>query len=166
MTLPAVPPEDAPEQGNGQAPPTAPGQLQLPLGFSRVEMEYHGPLPPAQELMRYEQVHPGLAERIVGMAEREQAHRHRLEQAEVEEPFRLGRRGQVCATLVVALVLGFCGYLAAIDHAVVAGFIAALDVLGLVIVFITGQAPAGRRKEDEPADGPDDGSPPRELPEG
>ena len=117
-------------------------------------MQYSGPLPPAEALLRYEQVHPGLAERIVSMAEREQKHRHRVECAEVEEPFRLARRGQVCAVAVVVLMLGFAAFLA-LRGAVVAGAIlAGVDILGLVVVFITGQEPSSKSESQETQDSP------------
>ena len=40
---------------------------------------YEGPLPPAQELIRYNQAHPEAAHRIITMAESQEAHRQRLE---------------------------------------------------------------------------------------
>ncbi|MHB8129171.1 MAG: DUF2335 domain-containing protein [Mobilitalea sp.] len=42
-------------------------------------MTYEGPLPPASEFERYERVCPGAADRILSMAENEEAHRHRTE---------------------------------------------------------------------------------------
>ena len=38
-----------------------------------------GPVPPAEEIARYEQVMPGAADRIFAMAEQEQQHRHQAE---------------------------------------------------------------------------------------
>jgi uncharacterized membrane protein len=104
--------------------------------------QYHqGPLPPAQELSEYDRVHPGLAERIVRMAEAEQQHRHGLERTEVQEPFRLARRGQVCGVAVVVLVLAFATFLAVNGHVAAASIITGLNLVGLVIVFVTGQSP-------------------------
>jgi uncharacterized membrane protein len=40
---------------------------------------YEGPLPPAQELIRYNQAHPEAAHRIITMAESQEAHRQKLE---------------------------------------------------------------------------------------
>ena len=41
---------------------------------------FRGPLPPPDSLQRYEQICPGLADRIVALAEREAASRQKLEQ--------------------------------------------------------------------------------------
>jgi uncharacterized membrane protein len=40
---------------------------------------YEGPLPPAQELIKYNQAHPEAAHRIITMAESQEAHHQRLE---------------------------------------------------------------------------------------
>lgn len=37
---------------------------------------YQGPIPPASEAAKYEAIHPGLADRIVAMAERDMENRH------------------------------------------------------------------------------------------
>jgi hypothetical protein len=44
-----------------------------------VAFAYEGPLPPAQELIKYNQAHPEAAHRIITMAESQEAHRQRLE---------------------------------------------------------------------------------------
>ena len=46
---------------------------------------YSGPLPPAEQIRAYEEVLPGSADRILGMAERQQAHRLELEKMTVSE---------------------------------------------------------------------------------
>lgn len=90
-------------------------------------------------LYDYEQVIPGLASEIVEMAKREQIQRHRIEFLETEEPYKIAKRGQVFALVVVVLVLGFALTLALIGHPRIGGAIAALDLVGLVIAFLRGQ---------------------------
>jgi hypothetical protein len=46
---------------------------------SIIATPYEGPLPLAQELIRYNQAHPDAAHRIITMAERQEAHRQKLE---------------------------------------------------------------------------------------
>lgn len=50
------------------------------IRFMAQQVTQSGPVPPAEEMARYEQVIPGSAERIIAMAELEQVHRHREEQ--------------------------------------------------------------------------------------
>ena len=45
---------------------------------------HEGPLPPPADLAAYEQVVPGLAERLVKAAESQTRHRHRIEKMEAE----------------------------------------------------------------------------------
>lgn len=67
---------------------------------------FHGPLPPPETLEKYQRILPGSAERILQMAEREQAHRHRLE----AEFVRISRRGQLFAFFLG--LIGLAGGLA------------------------------------------------------
>ncbi|WP_355660068.1 DUF2335 domain-containing protein [Halomonas salifodinae] len=48
-----------------------------------------GPVPPAEEMARYEQVIPGAADRIFAMAEQEQQHRHRAESEQTSTNARI-----------------------------------------------------------------------------
>jgi len=45
-----------------------------------------GPLPCSEEMENYEKVQPGSADRIIGMAEKEQIHRHEMDKS--EQPLR------------------------------------------------------------------------------
>jgi len=113
-----------------------PQEVELRLRQSTLHM---GPIPDAELLAKYEDVLPGLAHRIVQMAEREQAHRHAIEQVEVHQPYQLARRGQILAITAIVLVLAFAVFLAAIGSPITAGVLVGIDLLGLVTVFITGQ---------------------------
>jgi len=76
---------------------------------SKIEhsVSWQGPLPPPQTLQKFDAIVPGSAERIIRMAEQEQAHRHRMEESVV----RAHRRGQW---------MGFCVALVALSGAIVA----------------------------------------------
>ena len=64
-----------------------------------------GPIPPAEELARYEEALPGAADRIIGMAEQEQAGRIKLRAATVgTERIRI-----VASVFLGALLIGVCG---------------------------------------------------------
>ncbi len=103
-----------------------------------------GPLPRAADLYEYEQVHPGLANRIVNMAEREQQHRHQIETAQVENPYRLAKYGQVYGFLALLTVLAFAAWLVAAGHPGWATAVSGLDVVGVAAVFVRGRNRAPR----------------------
>lgn len=64
-----------------------------------------GPLPSARELLGYENLLPGAAERILAMAEREQTQRHELELTIVRTEVVLKRRGQWMALSALVSML-------------------------------------------------------------
>src|SRR6266542_3762073 len=65
-----------------------------------LQASFAGPLPPPSTLQRYEELVPGAADRILAMAERNQAHRHALETAAIYHEIRASDRGQIGAVLV------------------------------------------------------------------
>lgn len=83
-----------------------------------IEMAYSGPLPPAQELAAYDRVIPNGADRIMGLAEREQAHRHkhddrnadRLDKV-VDNDIVLSRRGQQFGGWLFLGLMAFAAFL-------------------------------------------------------
>lgn len=105
------------------------GSDEIELRQISISQAFQGPVPPAGELLRYDEIRSGgMAERLVAMAEREQSHRHsvdnRLIEAQIDDD-RAARkevaRGQYCGVgvavtaLVCATVVGSAGapYLAA-----------------------------------------------------
>ncbi|MCD2193154.1 DUF2335 domain-containing protein [Actinomycetospora endophytica] len=136
--------EGTPADGGGEQ--TA---LYRVAGYSE---SHRGPLPSARTLHEYSQVMPDLPERVVRMAELEQAHRHRVDL----EPYKLARTGQWLAFAVVIVVFAFCGFLVLNDEVVTAGIIAALDLVGLATIFIVGTRGSDPKAEDPEPSEPDE----------
>lgn len=67
---------------------------------------FSGPLPPPEVLREYGEVVPGLSEKIVEMADREQHHRHRLERDDLELDRREARRGQYLGAATLFALIG------------------------------------------------------------
>lgn len=81
---------------------------QAPQAVTRIieiAEEYSGPLPHPRHFEKYEAVLPGSAREILGMAKKEQAHRHRTQNLELSYPY-------------VGMLLGFIAFLACIAAAV------------------------------------------------
>jgi uncharacterized membrane protein len=66
--------------------------------------QWSGPLPPPAALEQFERSAPGAADRILGMAEREEDHRHSQEQAMLQSDAQARSRGQWMA-FVISLVI-------------------------------------------------------------
>lgn len=108
--------------------------------------EITGPLPPPDVLAHYNQVEPGLALRIVQLAENEARHRHQCEQDALQTDIKIAhaqtretRLGQIFA-FVIAMTAIIGGMLTAINGAEWAGtFIGVGGLAGLVGAFIQGR---------------------------
>lgn len=103
-----------PIKARAEAVPTLKRRTVLSARRTRVEAHFKGPLPPPNILSQYDRVFPGLGDRIVTMAEREQQARIRsaeesdarkkalTEQAckESSDNSKMTRRGQTCGLII------------------------------------------------------------------
>lgn len=99
---------------------------------------YCGPLPPATEFERYENVCPGAADRIIKMAERQAAHRQEIEKAVVLASNRNSYTGIFCGLFLATLVL-IAGVICILNgHDVAGTSIIGIDLIGLCATFVYG----------------------------
>lgn len=139
-----------------------PAGLPADQSLSKAEASHHvivsssqsfvSPLPPPEILSAYEKTLPGITERILVSFEKEGDHRRASEKFQQElvqdyqnNHFFLMRRGQLCGMLVVILGLAVAAFLGWAGRQVVAGIVAALDLVGLASVFLYSQY---KSKED------------------
>ncbi len=112
-------------------------------------MSHSGPLPSPSTLKDYDEVLPGLAERIVRLTEGEQEHRHEIVELAVRRSARLKDRGQIMGMIALVLMLSFCAYLAAIGSPSIAGWVAVGLIAAVVGIFVIGKA-GDRAESNEP----------------
>jgi uncharacterized membrane protein len=72
---------------------------------------FRGPLPPAEELAKYNQIIPNGADRIMAMAEKEQNHRQNMETIVVNSVSSQNKRGQWFAYSLAVLAIFYSAYL-------------------------------------------------------
>jgi uncharacterized membrane protein len=119
-----------------------------------------GPIPPPEMLAAYERTHPGLAERLVAMAEAQSLHRQEMEKVSAKMvsddaiASRLERRrGQVIGGIVViiaisaAVAVGVWGNGPWANAASAA--IGGIPLVGLVLVFMTGRRTSNDQSRSE-----------------
>jgi uncharacterized membrane protein len=85
-----------------------------PSGLQRQQVSLvlqAGPLPPAEELAKYNLIIPNGADRIMAMAEKEQIHRHEMESIDIKSAPSQIKRGQLSALSIVMGSLVLTGYL-------------------------------------------------------
>lgn len=113
---------------------------------AHVSQTYSGPIPPPQMLAEYEAVQPGFADRIISMAEKEQANRHLLENKAVDGAIKKDARGQHYALMTSFGVLGGGSLLIYTGHDWAGVALCASALTGLAYIFVSGN----RKKENIP----------------
>lgn len=74
------------------------------------------PIPSPEELEHYEKIHEGFADRIVTMAEREQNHRHDIEDSGLKAVVAAEKRGQIFTFIISLSVIVGGVSLASMGH--------------------------------------------------
>ena len=118
----------------------SPEEQRLTAVVASAMYRFSGPLPPPEELAKYEQILPGSANRIISMAEQQSAHRQSLEKTAINANAMTQRWGLICA--FVLSMTAICGgiWLSArgMSGAGLTSIIAALAAL--VGVFVYGKS--------------------------
>ena len=116
---------------------------------------FSGPIPAPETLAGYERIMPGLANRIVEMAEAYQRHQIGLERDQFKAATEFGRRGQWFGLGVAIVGFAAAAYLGSLGQPAAAGVVAALDLGSIVTVFVVGDRlpmRRGRVRDAEPGD--------------
>jgi uncharacterized membrane protein len=93
-------PEKPPKPAKGE------GENTEEIRLAAMAASWSGPLPPPAALEQFERASPGAADRILRMAEREEQHRHRLEQEMQRSDSKIRSRGQIMAFVLALMVIG------------------------------------------------------------
>lgn len=105
------------------------------ISIHKVSMS-SGPLPPPDVLQGYENIHPGFADRIIKMAEKEQEARHRDNDKVIDFETKTKSRdsliGIIVGFLIVILAFGSAIYLAMNGKESTANIIVGVTLVGIV----------------------------------
>jgi uncharacterized membrane protein len=134
---------------NALSQPGVPSHLVRTTVEAFAEM-WAGPLPPADQVQAWERVLPGSADRILAMAERQQAHRFSLEKTTVEGGSRRSWWGLWLGFLISLVVIGVGTGIILTGHTWEGTTIMGVDVVALAGVFVYGRRE--QRKEREAKD--------------
>lgn len=103
------------------------------------QSSFRGPLPPPSMLREYNDIVKDGAERIMARSEKEQAHRHDLQNMTVGGNIDKDKRGQWMAFIITTLILLIATLFAWKGNTVFAGTLITIDLIGLASVFIMGR---------------------------
>ncbi|NVN80576.1 DUF2335 domain-containing protein [Vibrio sp. Scap24] len=108
---------------------------------------YQGPLPPPELLNEYEKISPGMAERILRMAESELLHKEAMHLKAIEEHRREVQRGQFFA-IIISLVSIACTVLLAFKGAqIAAGILGSSIIAGIVAAYVLSRNSSSEKNE-------------------
>ena len=125
--------------------------------ITRQVMEsYSGPLPHPNIMAGYEKVLPGTAERIVAMAEKEQAHRHNAQNKMIQIESRDSACGMIlafCLSIICLLLSVFI--ICKVPNgagAFASAFLGASGIISVIITFIKSTRQRSNRTDDDTQD--------------
>jgi len=100
---------------------------------------HSGPLPSPEQLVKYDEVVPGAARRIMEAADEQRKHRIAIEKQVVSSQMKESNRGQIMGFIIALIGLSLGSFLVYSGHDVAGASIAGITLVGLVTVFIKGQ---------------------------
>lgn len=106
-----------------------------------------GPIPDPETLQKYEAIMPGIANRIMLQAEKEQEHRHSIETSILNGQetqhrrdtitYRFGQFGGAFAVTICVLLCAFCVFK---GYPTQAASLGGVIIVGVALAFITGKS--------------------------
>jgi uncharacterized membrane protein len=132
--------------------PAAPTQIERQGMTAEINVaSFSGPLPPPALLAQYNDVIPNGADRILTMAERQSAHRERLEARVVDGNVANQTRGSYFA-FIIMLVAILCGFYLIHEGKNAAGLTSIIVAVGgIVSVFFYSKLEQKKEREDKAA---------------
>ena len=128
-------------------------QVEVIIRETISEVSHHsGPLPRPSDMVRYERIKKGFAERIMRMAEKEQGKRHDITGNVVARDYRLKSVGQACAMASVIFLTCLSAYIASLGDTRSAAWVACVAIVGVVGVFVTGRLADSRESRSKNED--------------
>lgn len=106
-----------------------------------VAIQFSGPVPPPAILRGINDIVPGAADRIIAMAENEQAHAHDMDRRRALYPFLLELSGTVAGVIVTALGLVLASYCIVNGNTIAGTGLFGVTLGGIVLAFIKGRGP-------------------------
>lgn len=100
---------------------------------------WQGPLPPPAALQNFDDVVPGLAERIAKAWEVESAHRREVEKSDQKGFYRDLMTGKIFGLIFVLAALALAGFCAWVDQPWLGGIIGGGTISAVVWAFIRSQ---------------------------
>ena len=99
---------------------------------------FSGPLPPAEELQRYEQACSGAAQTIIDMATKEQDHRHSCDDKFFDTEMHCRKYGLWIGAAIMLACMYFSYCLLSSGHLVFGSIFGSVSLFAVVVAFLSG----------------------------
>lgn len=116
--------------------------------------QFSGPIPHPDQLAGYEQIMPGLANRIVTMAEVQAIHRQALEKAHMKTGSRDSLLGLIFGFFIALLAIGGGTYCIAIGREIGGSLLSGGGLASVVSVFVYGSQLKRKEREEKSKQNP------------
>jgi uncharacterized membrane protein len=126
---------------------------QMVMAYSQTQI-WQGPIPPASELAKFNEVAPGSAAQLIQMAVNQQNHRMGLENYVVTGQMKQSGRGQVFAFILGVLGLASGFTLVLLGHSAAGSVIGSGGIFALAATFVTGRWQEKRDRDAKNIIGP------------
>lgn len=106
------------------------------ISIAAQHRSFSGPLPPPEDLAKYDQIVPGAAERIIGMAEAEMKHRHKNEDTVTRGIIHTTYLSAIFAFVVAISLAALAFYLAYKGSYTAAASVAVGSIAAVISAFV------------------------------
>jgi uncharacterized membrane protein len=138
---------------NRTMPTFSPGEESrklLQISQQKITQSFSGPLPPPLVLREYNEIIPGLADRIVSLAEKQTQHRIGIENKVIDSDIGKSWIGLVCGLIVALACVGAGTACILYGHDWAGATLATGAVGGLVYTFVYGTASRKAERAEKP----------------
>lgn len=114
--------------------------------IATIQEHYSGPLPQPADLEKYDQIVPGAAERILAMAEKEQADRHKESERQSHLMCALSLRGQWIGFFLAILFTGVSVFFAINGFEKLSALFGTPLIIWVCSIFVLHKTPKERQQ--------------------
>lgn len=111
--------------------------------MQQVIQQYQGPIPPPESLKKFDEIEPGLASRIVTMAEKNGDHLRDIQKQQVahdrqktEQEVDIVKRGQLFAFILMVLFLILASVLIFTGKGIIGTIFGTVSIIAVILAFL------------------------------
>ena len=117
------------------------------LTDANIVAEFDHVLPPIDLMEHYEEMYPGTLSKLIAMAEKEQAHKHKMNIKSIEVYEEVTKKGRISAIIFIMMVCLSVIILSLLGHVIIASVFSSSVFLGIGIGSFLSSMKFARKKD-------------------